>query len=336
MAESPAQRHVQGTRFDRRVDLREAIAMMGVIVAIMALWLPLAEYFEGRPRLLLRVETATLRSDLTPASVLERLEQIQNRFAGVTLSWIQPGLMDSALELDDRESGYEKALERFAERMSQAVEYFDSETAQWQVHEIVYENEVVTWPDGYSLNLIQDQYRSLEFLALVGELDQEDAEAIKNVATEFYPDRQSENVLLRKRAGKELKDLEDEIYQAAAGKGRRLVVSVTVDNGSRLPNSVRRRNRVSLEDDSRQLMDGDLDVLLQDGNGRLDGYSGRTLTFRSEALNISQAAAMEQGGRFTLRVEDVKDKTWVVKGGIEANSREGTGDRFIASAGRSR
>ena len=145
--------------------------MAGAIVAFMGLWLPASQYIEGRPRLLLRVEEATLRSDLTPASVLEWLEHIQENYSAVTLRWMEVRLKNSALVLDDTDPGYAKDLERFAEDVAQAVRYFDAETAGWQAHEIVYDNPLVTWPDGYRVNLLWDPYSAPRFRELFGELE---------------------------------------------------------------------------------------------------------------------------------------------------------------------
>ena len=332
MAEDPPPLK-QKAWLDRKVDLREAMAMTGVIVAAMGLWLPASQYIEGRPRLLLRVEEAALRSDLTPAAVLERLEHIQEHYSAVTLRWIEVRLKSSALVLDDTDSGYAKDLERFAEDVAQAVRYFDSETAGWQVHEIVYENPLITWPDGYRVNLLWGRYSAPGFQGLFGGLEREDAEAVKEAAAEFYPDRQYENALLRRRTGKELRELEGEIYETVAGKGRRLVVSVVVDNGSSLPNSVRQGGGVRLEDDNRHLSVGDLRMVRQEGDGRVDGSSGRTLTFRSDVLSVAQAEAMEPGSTFILRLEDVKDNVWKVGGKVQTTGRDGTNGGFIASLG---
>ena len=303
-----------------RMDARSLLAIVGGAVGVIGLWIALSNYLQEQPDLSLRVENVILRTEFDSLSLADQFTAIHDRYGVSVTHFFLLSLRQSVLALDDEDDQYERDLEELLAELQRVENFFTGDPRPWDRNEITYVDGVVTWPDNFQLDLTRHPLADTIFSAEIVEAAEESGPPDFSLSPELldrlldeavqFDDPSRDDQGVRRRVRNELSTISQSIREAINGRDEVVHVDVMVFNRSRRPNMILDRGLLRVSGD------GEVEMNLEEADGRLDGYAAQTFSFSRTIESLDQSIrnevrrAFERSGEATFHVMDIDGETW--------------------------
>ena len=303
--------------------MRDVVAIVGMVVGAIGLYLAYQQFESERPRISISVRAAGVRSaDFDPSQIPAQLAQIEENYGEVTGQTILD-LRDDALLLRAKEDDFLARLQKFADALQRASEEFDKTGETWRKSDIRYADGVLTLPDDRTIDVrgAQGGLRAYFGSQLVEAVQRNPSapgeDVVKALVDRAFALNEKKNSTeaqsKRKDVAAELRRIRTAVADTLENKNRRVFVEANVENQSKLPTVVMDTAALRVYQSKSRFKDVPLE--LKDPVA-LPGYSVGSVMFSKslDALEPATQKFMEEAfsGKYAclVLVQDLHRGAW--------------------------
>jgi len=310
--------------------IKTLIAIFGVLIGGIGIYINFAEGRDERPNLILEIEELKLTSAALERNFLDDLTRIEELYGAVTADKVH-FLMDEIKIIDFSRSDNQDQLKEFSTHLQSTIKFFNSEFKNWTADEIQYKDGIIIWPDGVDYDLLNDARVEMNFPNLIdrvranpGGLDSKTIRQIKREAFNLYKPPSPETFEDRKNVGSMLRGIRESIQKLINKENLKILVKLNVMNRSPLPNFIKSKAILRFHQGDSIIKDLDISVT---SNSIIPGHGLNSLIFESPEISSFDTTTrkilngnFQKKYNYSLFIEDANDIIWFTSDAYSSSS----------------
>jgi|GEM_PF-5147452 len=309
---------------------KTVITVISGLIALISVAINLRSYFVNEPNIELSFDKIDIKSNKFSADdIPTELNGIESELGDFTLDKIK--LLKTNFYAIENLSDSDNGLRDFNLQLQNTIDFFNTEVEPWEYTDIKYNNGLLTWPDGFSINLLKKDFYIDHYFKDIKDIkdiidDVRDGRntlsnhQIKKLLQASYDLNKINDEVIdhRKTISKKLRSLRERLEDIINNNTTSIQLSCFIENKSRQPNMVNQHALLRVYKDKNIYKDVSLEVA---PSKVLHGYEIGNFTLISKPLSkIDEEKkdfvleAIEKDYNCMVFIEDIHGKVWNANG----------------------